>query len=185
MKFELIDQPMVGLKLLKRTQVSDERGGFSRLFCADQLAAFGWSNPIAQSNISVTKIPGTMRGLHYQNPPHAEDKLVTCVTGAVFDVAVDLRTGSSTFGKWFGTELSNDNQLSLLIPKGFAHGFQAIKPNTAMIYFHSEAYAPTAENGIRWDDRHLAIDWPLPVKNMSERDIALPPFAALAGGISI
>ncbi len=182
MKFELIDQPMKGLMLLQRSQVGDERGTFSRLFCADQLRAFGWTNPIVQSNVSINQNVGTLRGLHFQKPPHAEDKLVTCIAGAVFDVAVDLRSGSPTFGGWFGAELSNQNQLSLLIPKGFAHGFQVMEPNTTMIYFHSKAYFPEAESGIKWDDPDLSIEWPLPAQNVSDRDSSFPTLNAFAGG---
>lgn len=185
MKFQVNDTPLDGLKLLTRPQTIDVRGQFSRLFCTDQLSEFGWPNGVAQSNLSVSHDVGTVRGLHFQHKPHSEAKLVTCIGGGVFDVAVDLRAGSSNFGKWYGVELNADNLFSLLIPVGFAHGFQALQPNSTMIYFHSTAYNSAAESGVRWDDKDLAIDWPIPVKNISARDMSLPPLAALGAGIQL
>ena len=185
MRFELLNEPMDGLKLLSRGQIGDPRGHFSRLFCADALSEHGWNNCVVQSNFSHTAEVGTVRGLHFQHPPHAEDKLVTCVAGAVFDVAVDLRERSPSFGKWFGAELSAENAHSLLIPKGFAHGFQVIKPNSSMVYFHSATYQPEFESGIAHNDPMLAISWPLQPIGLSQRDKQLSYFDTLEGGLNI
>jgi len=181
MRFAAQTTPIEGLMLLTRQQVGDHRGAFSRLFCADQLNKLGWPNGVMQSNYSQNAEPSTVRGLHFQHPPYAEAKLVTCVNGAVFDVAVDLRAGSNSFGRWFGAELTPQNGHSLLIPQGFAHGFQVLKPDTSMVYFHSENYLPEAEGGVRYDDPSLAINWPLPVANVSARDQSLPDLHGAVG----
>jgi dTDP-4-dehydrorhamnose 3,5-epimerase len=185
MKFECIAEPMDGLFQLKRTTIGDNRGAFSRLFCAQSLKPFGWQTPVAQSNFSITKKSGSIRGLHFQHPPHAEKKLVTCVAGAVFDVAVDLRKHSKSFGKWFGCELSPDNATSLLIPEGFAHGFQALTNDAMMVYFHSSDYNAKGEAGVKWNDKDLAISWPLPPTEISQRDQDLPDLSALQRGIEL
>lgn len=185
MKFQQVNEPIAGLKLIKRDLANDKRGQFSRLFCADALSDFGWPNEIAQSNFSKTNNVGAIRGLHFQRPPHAEAKLVTCVSGSVFDVAVDLRKGSTAFGRWFGHELSEENGLSLLIPQGFAHGFQVLRSQSMMVYYHSHPYAPDAEGGIKWDDETLKIDWPLPVSGISERDQHLPSLVQIGEGLSL
>lgn len=185
MRFGAGDTALEGLKLLTRAQVSDQRGQFSRLYCQEQLNELGWSNGIAQSNLSITHEVGTVRGLHFQNQPFAEAKLVTCIRGAVFDVAVDLRAGSKSFGQWYGVELSASNMQSLLIPAGFAHGFQALQEHATMVYFHSAPYESDAESGVRWDDPDLAIDWPLEAKNLTERDQSLPALAAIGTGVEI
>ncbi|GLQ17623.1 dTDP-4-dehydrorhamnose 3,5-epimerase [Maritalea porphyrae] len=185
MKFELVEEPMLGLKLIKRQCAGDERGYFSRLYCEKALGEFGWPSEVAQSNFSKTNAVGAIRGLHFQYPPDAEAKLVTCVSGAVFDVAVDLRKGSSTFGRWFGTELSAKNQMSLLVPKGFAHGFQALESDSMLVYFASCAYAPENESGVIWNDKDLAIDWPLPPSTISARDQEMPPLKSIGDGIKV
>ena len=122
--------PIAGLKIIQRTTISDTRGFLSRIFCADELASAGWVWPIAQINHTLTKIPGTVRGMHFQFPPRAEAKLVSCIRGAVWDVAVDIRRGSPTYLNWHAEELSAANQRALLIPPGFAHGFQTLEPNS-------------------------------------------------------
>jgi len=122
--------PIAGLKIIQRTTISDTRGFLSRIFCADELASAGWVWPIAQINHTLTKIPGTVRGMHFQFPPRAEAKLVSCIRGAVWDVAVDIRRGSPTYLNWPAEELSAANQRALLIPPGFAHGFQTLEPNS-------------------------------------------------------
>lgn len=185
MNFNSLGQPMNGLYHLERQAFADQRGAFSRLFCKEELRALGWDAPVAQSNFSQTVHKGTIRGLHYQHPPHAEKKLVTCVAGAVFDVAVDLRKGSSTFGQWYSCELSARNNQSLLIPEGFAHGFQTLSDDVTMIYFHSTAYTPQSEAGIRWDDPDMAINWPMAPTSVSDRDQALGALAELDEGISL
>ena len=169
--------PLAGLLVIERTKMADERGFLSRLFCAEDLAPFGWQGSIAQLNETGTDRAGTVRGLHYQRPPHAEIKLVTCTRGRILDVAVDIRADSPTFLKHFAVELSEDNACSLLIPKGFAHGFQALSDDVRMVYAHSAPYAAGAEGGLNAQDPLLAIDWPLPVAYLSPRDLAHPLLA--------
>ena len=173
-RFSARETPLEGLLVIQREKLSDERGFLSRLFCASDLAAFGWQGPIAQLNETATALKGTVRGLHFQRPPHAEIKLVTCTRGRILDVAVDLRENSPTFLQHFAVELSEDNACSLLIPKGFAHGFQALTDEVRMIYAHSAPYAASAEGGLNPRDPALSIDWPLPVAGLSPRDAAHP-----------
>ncbi|WP_110032834.1 dTDP-4-dehydrorhamnose 3,5-epimerase family protein [Hoeflea marina] len=168
-----------GPQLIGRKRLADDRGHFSRLFCAEELAEAGWTGPVAQVNHSVTGRAGTVRGLHLQRPPHAEMKLVSCIRGAVFDVAVDLRPGSPTRFTAVAAELSAENGLAMLVPEGFAHGFQALCDGCELIYLHSAGHSPGSEAGLRHDDPALAIAWPLPVALVSERDAGLPSVAAL------
>lgn len=169
-RFDLIATPIDGLMRIDRKRLGDDRGWFERMFCADELAPAGWSGGIAQINRTRTSHRGTLRGMHFQHAPHAEKKLVSCLAGEVFDVAVDLRAGSPTYLIWHGEILSADNARSLLIPEGFAHGFQTLSDDVEMLYFHSAAYAPQAEDGLRPDDARLGILWPLAIADISERD---------------
>jgi dTDP-4-dehydrorhamnose 3,5-epimerase len=153
-----------------RQKLGDARGYLSRLFCADELQEAGWTGRIAQVNHTFTARQGTVRGMHFQRPPHAEMKLVSCLRGEIWDVAVDLRAGSPTFLQWHGERLSADNGQALLIPKGFAHGFQALSDDVEMLYCHSAAYVPGAEGGLNPRDPRLALSWPLPIQGLSERD---------------
>lgn len=162
--------PLPGLMRIERHRMTDGRGFFSRLFCSSELAAAGWKDRIAQINHSHTTHRGTVRGMHYQHPPHTEMKLVSCLQGEVWDVAVDLRKNSPTFLQWHAQHLSADNGCALLIPAGFAHGFQALTDNATLLYCHSAAYASEAEAGIHPVDPRLAIAWPLPVGSLSPRD---------------
>lgn len=164
--------PLAGLHRVQRQQLTDSRGDLSRIFCAHELASVGWRWPIAQVNHTRTARRGTVRGLHFQQVPHAEAKLVSCIRGEVWDVAVDLRTGSPTFLQWHAQLLSADNGCALLIPQGFAHGFQTLTDDVEMLYCHSAAYAPQAEAGIHPLEPRLAIAWPLPVSDLSPRDAA-------------
>jgi dTDP-4-dehydrorhamnose 3,5-epimerase len=148
----------------------DLRGSFSRLFCADKLQSILGDHKILQINRSVTKKVGSIRGLHFQYPPNAEMKLVRCLTGKIWDVAVDLRLNSSTYMKWFAVELSSVNSKMMIIPEGFAHGFQVLEPNSELLYLHTAYYNPKSEGGIRYDDPALDIAWPLPVSDISVRD---------------
>jgi dTDP-4-dehydrorhamnose 3,5-epimerase len=166
----LTDLPLPGLRRVERKVLVDERGVFARLFCAQELAAAGWTAPVAQINHSLTRARGTVRGLHYQRAPYAEMKLVSCVRGEVWDVAVDLRTGSPTFLHWHAEPLSAAAGTAMLIPPGFAHGFQALSDEAELVYCHSAAYAPQAEAGLHAHDTRLAIAWPLPVEGLSPRD---------------
>ena len=162
--------PLHGLSRVQRQRAADERGFFERMFCTHELAAAGWTAPVVQINHSHTDQRGSLRGMHYQRPPHAEMKLVSCLHGEVWDVAVDLRHGSPTFLQWHAERLSADNGCALLIPPGFAHGFQALCDHAALLYCHSTAYAPTAEAGLHPLDPRLGIAWPLPVGSLSPRD---------------
>ncbi|HEX7776986.1 MAG TPA: dTDP-4-dehydrorhamnose 3,5-epimerase [Parvibaculum sp.] len=169
-RFDIAGTPLDGLIRIERKRLGDERGWFERMFCGDELLGAGWVWPIAQVNRSLTSRRGTVRGMHFQRAPHAEAKFVSCLAGEVFDVAVDLREGSATYGRWHGEILSADNARSLFIPQGFAHGFQTLSENVEMLYFHSKAYAAEAEDGVRPNDPVLAIAWPLPISEMSPRD---------------
>lgn len=171
----LIDAtPLAGLKLLQRQRLGDSRGFLSRLFCAEELAQAGWAHPIAQINHTLTGRQGTVRGLHFQQAPHAEMKLVSCLRGEVWDVAVDLRLGSPTYLHWHAANLSADNGQTLLIPEGFAHGFQTLSDEVEMLYCHSVAHAAGAEGGLNPLDPRLAVSWPLSVLEMSARDRGHP-----------
>ena len=173
-RFEIVDTPLAGLKHVRRQKLGDSRGFLSRLFCAEELAAAGWTGPIAQINHTFTARAGTVRGMHFQRPPHAEIKLVSCLRGEVWDVAVDLRAGSPTFLRWHAERLSADNGCALLIPQGFAHGFQALSDDVELLYCHSAAYAAPSEAGLHPQDERLAIDWPLPLTELSARDAGHP-----------
>lgn len=170
--FEFQETPLAGLHVVKRRHRGDERGFFSRIFCADTFAELGWDAPIAQINHSYTKSRGSVRGMHYQHPPSAEIKIISCVRGEVYDVAVDLRSGSATFLQYFGCKLSAENRTGLLVPEGFAHGFQTLSDDCELIYLHSQFYRPAFEGAVNAMDPALGITWPGPVTQMSERDAA-------------
>ena len=173
-RFTATTLPLAGLNLIERQRLGDSRGFLSRLFCAEELSAAGWHKPIAQINQTYTAQRGTVRGLHFQHPPHAEMKLVSCLRGAIWDVAVDLRAGSPTFLQWHAQELSAINNRALLIPEGFAHGFQTLSDDCELIYLHSAAHAAGAEGGLSPHDPLLSIAWPLPITELSNRDAQHP-----------
>ncbi len=175
----LRDTPLAGVRVVHRQAQVDARGLFARVFCAQELAEAGWTKPVAQINHSRSTQAGTVRGLHWQNPPHAEMKLVSCLAGAVWDVVVDLRAASPTYGHWHAETLSAENQLAMLIPEGCAHGFQSLSADAELLYCHSMAYMPQADAGVFALDTQLAIHWPLPVVGLSARDTALPRLAAI------
>lgn len=174
MSFNQKNLPLNGLKLITRNKIGDDRGYFSRLFCSSYLDELGWKKPIAQLNHTYTAAKGTVRGLHYQNSPYCEAKLVTCLSGSIWDVAVDLRRKSSTFLKWHAELISADNNHAMLIPEGFAHGFQAMSDDVELLYCHSNFYDPLSEAGLNVNDPKLAITWPLEIVNLSPRDIIHP-----------
>ena len=184
-RFTIISLPIKGPMVVKRNRIGDERGFLSRLFCQEELALAGWKKPIIQINHTLTEHSGTVRGIHYQNPPYTEMKLVTCVRGEVWDVALDLREGSPTFLKWHAELLTAENGRALLIPEGFGHGFQTITDNCELIYLHNKAYRPEAEAGVRFDDPELEINWPLPIEVCSERDRSHPLISTNFKGITI
>lgn len=171
---KFIATPLEGLFVLENESVGDQRGFFARTFCVHEFAARGLDTTIAQCNLSFNEKSGTLRGLHYQMEPYAEAKLVRCISGAIYDVAVDLRSGSATYLKWFSVELSATNRLALFIPRGFAHGFQTLVDHSEIFYMMSEFYHPDSGRGVRWNDPALAIDWPLPNPIMSEKDRLYP-----------
>ncbi len=174
-----------GVFVVETTLLSDQRGAFSRLYCESELSEIVGTRRIVQINHSRTAVAGAVRGLHFQPTPHAETKFVRCLRGRVFDVAVDLRSGSPSFLQWHAEELSPDNARMLVIPEGCAHGFQALRSESELLYLHTSAYAPHAEAGVRFDDPRLAIRWPLPVTDLSQRDNALPPLDAAFQGIVV
>jgi dTDP-4-dehydrorhamnose 3,5-epimerase len=153
---------------------TDTRGWFARFFSKDEFRQIGHEEEWVQLNHSMTFEKGSIRGMHYQVPPYQEIKMVRCIAGAVYDVIIDLRKGSKTFMKWFGAELSAENQHMLYIPKGFAHGFQTLTENCQLIYHHSQVYTPGAEAGIRFNDPAVNIKWPLGVNIVSEKDAKIP-----------
>ena len=153
--------PLAGLKAITRKRIGDTRGFISRIFCAEELSDIGWDKPIAQINHTYTAKRATVRGMHFQYPPHAETKLVSCIRGAIWDVAVDVRAGSPTCLRSHAECLSADNGKMLLIPEGFAHGFQTLTNDVELIYVHSAVYAPDVEAGLNPMDPRLAIEWPL------------------------
>ena len=183
-RFKIEDTGLSGLKVVTRCPVSDQRGWFERLFCFEELAATAGESFVPQQiNRSCTYARGAVRGMHFQYAPHSEIKLVSCLQGEVFDVAVDIRAGSPTFLRWFGVRLSAANHVSLLIPKGFAHGFQALDEKCELLYLHSTAYAPESEGGIDARDPKVGISWPLPIADLSARDAAFPPLDANFRGL--
>lgn len=169
-RFSFVSTPLPGLQCVERLRLEDRRGFLSRIFCADEFSAAGFAMSVAQINHTLTQREGTVRGMHYQLPPFSEMKLVSCISGRVFDVAVDLRHDSPTFLRWHGEILSPDNRRALAIPEGFAHGFQTLDANCELLYLHSAPYRPEAERALNVCDPRLGIDWPLPIADMSERD---------------
>ena len=159
-----------GVMCIQRKPIEDERGFLTRFFCAEEFIAAGVNKPIAQINHTFTHKKGTVRGLHFQHPPHAEIKLVSCLKGKIFDVAIDLRHGSPTFLHWHGEILSAKNYKSLLIPEGYAHGFQTLVNDCELIYLHTANYNSAAESALNATDPKLNIAWPLPISDISERD---------------
>jgi dTDP-4-dehydrorhamnose 3,5-epimerase len=169
-----ISTPLSGVIVVERQKRGDSRGFLSRIFCAEELRPAGWVKPIAQVNHTYTATCGTVRGMHFQYPPHAEMKLISCLRGEVWDIAVDIRAGSPTFLRGHAERLSADNGRALLIPEGFAHGFQTLTDDVDLLYCHSAAYAPDAESGLNPRDERLAIAWPLPIAELSARDAGHP-----------
>ena len=169
-----------GAWLLDLEPRRDERGFFARTWCRRELAARGLDAAIAQESLSFNRRRGTLRGLHFQLPPHEETKIVHCPRGAIFDVIVDLRPASPTYRQWQGFELTAENHRAVYVPKGFAHGFQTLTDDAEIAYRISAFYAPDAAAGCRYDDPAFGIDWPLPVSAIAERDLEWPAFGRTA-----
>lgn len=169
---------LAGAYVLDLERREDERGFFARAWCADELGEHGLETRLVQANVSWNRHKGTVRGMHMQEPPHAEVKLIRATRGAVYDVIVDLRDGSPTRGRWVGVELSAENGRAVYVPEGFAHGYQTLTDDAETFYLVSEFYAPGAERGYRWDDPGFGIEWPQPEDAIvSEKDASWPDWA--------
>lgn len=171
---------LAGAYVIEIERHEDERGFFARTFCAREFGERGLATRFVNTNLSRTLSKGTLRGLHYQVPPDAEAKLVRCTRGAIWDAVVDLRPDSPTAGEWVGVELSRDSGRMVYVPEGFAHGFLTLTDDVEAVYQISAFYAPESERGLRWDDPAIGIEWPAPVRIVSEKDRAWPPYA---GGV--
>ena len=169
-RLDFFDLPLKGLKRIKHKKILDERGYFSRLFCTRELMPTSWKTPIAQINKTNTVKKGTVRGMHFQRPPFSEIKIINCIKGSIWDVVVDLRKESSTYLDWHAEKITSKNNNSLLIPTGFAHGYQTLTNDVVMIYMHSIEYNNQLEDGINPRDPTLSITWPLEITNLSIRD---------------
>jgi dTDP-4-dehydrorhamnose 3,5-epimerase len=180
----IVPTAIEGAVMLETDPVQDRRGAFARLFCARELAPVIGEREIVQINHSVTRAVGAVRGMHFQRAPHAEMKIVRCLRGRVFDVAVDLRAGSPTLLRWVSCELSASNHRSLVVPEGCAHGFQVLEPDSELLYLHTAYYSREAEGGIRHDDARVGIAWPLAATDLSERDRGHPLITADFAGLA-
>lgn len=168
MKF--IETRLKGAFIIEPEKLEDERGFFARTFCEKEFGEWGLNPKIVQCNISLNKMKGTLRGMHYQVYPHEEAKLVRCTKGAIYDVIIDLRSDSPTFKKWLALDLTAENLRMLYVPEGFAHGFQTIEDDSEVFYQMSEFYYPESARGIRWNDPAFGVVWPIIPLNISLRD---------------
>jgi dTDP-4-dehydrorhamnose 3,5-epimerase len=184
-RFDLMDTPIRGLKVIERMRLGDQRGFFERIFCDQDLDKVLGGRSIVQINHTFTAKEGAVRGLHFQHPPHADMKIVACLKGEVFDVAVDLRRGSPSFLKWHAELLSACNCRMLAIPEGFAHGFQALTNECELLYLHTAPYEPAAEEGLNASDPTLAIEWPLVISELSDRDKQQPMLNSNFRGLAL
>lgn len=181
----IVDTPLADLKVVQSLGHRDARGEFMRLFCAEELRPLLGHRHIAQINRSRTHQTGAVRGMHFQRSPHAEMKMVRCLSGRVWDVAVDLRAGSPTFLKWYAQELTPSGAEMMVIPEGFAHGFQALEHDSELLYLHTEFYHPPSEGGLRHDDPQLNIAWPLVPHDLSLRDQSHPLLTNDFAGVTL
>jgi dTDP-4-dehydrorhamnose 3,5-epimerase len=172
------ESPLAGAYTIEMDRLEDERGFFARSYCAQEFAAHGLATHMPQSSVSFNPGRGTLRGMHYQAEPHAEDKLVRCTAGAIYDVIVDLRPRSPTLRRWFGVELSAVNHRSLFVPRGLAHGFITLRDETEVLYMISAPYVPGFERGVRWNDPAIGISWPMAPSAVAARDAAYPLLGA-------
>jgi len=173
---EFTETRLKGAYLVRLKRIEDHRGFFARGFCRDQFLAHGLNANMLQLNIGFSHTKGTLRGLHFQEAPHAEAKFVRCTRGAIHDVIVDVRANSPTRGQWIGVELTADNGTMLYAPEGFAHGYQTFVDNSEMYYLTSAPYSSTASKGVRFDDPAFGIEWPLPVSVISDPDRTWPDY---------
>ncbi len=168
--------PLKGAYTIELERRGDDRGFFARLFCVREFSQAGLAPTFVQVNNSLSAKKGTLRGMHYQLPNHAEVKVVRCVRGALWDVILDLRPDSESFGRWFGAELSAENRTMMYVPKGFAHAILTLTDDTEAIYLVDEFYGPTEERGIRWNDPRFSIAWPIEPSEVSPKDASWPDF---------
>lgn len=166
--------PLDGAYTLELEKRGDDRGFFARFFCEREFAQAGLESRFVQVNNSLSAKKGTLRGMHYQLPPAAEAKVVRCVRGALYDVIVDLRAGSPTFGKWFGAELTAENRIMMYVPRGFAHGLVTLTDDAEVLYLVSALYSPENERGVRWNDPAVGIEWPVEPVELSDKDRKWP-----------
>jgi dTDP-4-dehydrorhamnose 3,5-epimerase len=166
------ETPLAGAYVIELEKRSDDRGFFARAYCRDEFEKAGLTTRIVQVNNSLSVDVGTLRGMHYQLPPHAETKIVRCIRGALWDCIVDLRPGSVTFGQWFGETLSAENRKMMYVPKGFGHGLITLEPHTEAFYLADEFYHPANERGVRWNDPKFSIRWPIEPTVISDKDAA-------------
>ena len=174
MKFE--ETAISGVWLIELERREDSRGSFARTFCEREFAAHGLLTRFPQCNLSANRQRGTLRGMHFQNEPKPEVKLVRCIHGSIYDVVIDLRRDSPTYCKWFGVELTADNSRALYIPAGIAHGFQTLEDNSDLYYHMGEFYEPALAGGVRWNDPAFRIDWPISSPILSDKDAAYPDY---------
>jgi dTDP-4-dehydrorhamnose 3,5-epimerase len=175
---EFTETPLKGACVVRLRKIEDDRGYFARAWCRDEFVQQGLNPAMVQLNVGFSHRRGTVRGMHYQLAPHAEAKFVRCTRGAIYDVIIDLRERSPTFGRWYGLELAPDNGLMVYAPEGFAHGYQTLQDDTEMYYLTSSPFAPDAARGVRYDDPAFEITWPLPVSFISAADRGWPDFRA-------
>lgn len=167
---KILETDIAGVCIVESTAFQDARGAFARLFCARELQSILGERVVAQINHSTTRRIGAVRGLHYQHRPQAEMKIIRCLRGRVFDVAVDLRRDSPTFLKWTSLELTPDSHFAFVIPEGCAHGFQVLQEDSELLYLHTSFYAPDAEGAVRFDDPRIGVSWPIDPTDLSARD---------------
>ncbi|WP_048148523.1 dTDP-4-dehydrorhamnose 3,5-epimerase [Methanolacinia paynteri] len=184
-KLAIIDTPIKGLFVVETNPFLDHRGAFARWFCEEELAGIIGNRHIKNVNFSRTAKRGSIRGMHFQRPPHAEMKMVRCIRGKILDVAVDIRKDSPTFLQHHSVWLSAENMRMLVIPEGFAHGFQALEDNSEVLYLVSEFYSPESEGGLRFNDPELEIEWPVEVTDVSDKDLNHPLIELNSVGVQL
>jgi len=169
-RFKFTSTSIKDLVICERKPIVHELGFFMRFFCDEEFREIGLNKPVVQINQTLTRIKGSVRGMHFQNVPQAENKIVTCIKGEIYDIAIDIRKGSPTFLQWHGEVLSGKNNKSMYIPEGFAHGFQSLSADCEMVYLHTSHYSAESEGALHWNDPSISIRWPLPVTDVSSRD---------------
>lgn len=183
MRLTVHETDIDGVAVACSAAMEDSRGSFARFLCVDEMAAVLQGRRIVQINRSINRHVGAIRGLHFQYSPHAEMKMVRCIKGRIWDVAVDLRADTRRRFAWHAEELTPENRKMMIIPEGCAHGFQVLEPDSEVLYFHTEVYVPEAEGGIRFDDEVVDIPWPLPATSVSDKDQSLPLLTAEFPGL--